>query len=70
MTDHAVMIAGGGPTGQMLAGELALVGVDVALVGRRVNQDLATSGQRHGGPVSNHQGRLTARRIRDQRLRG
>jgi hypothetical protein len=24
MTDHAVLIAGGGPTGLMLAGELAL----------------------------------------------
>jgi 3-(3-hydroxy-phenyl)propionate hydroxylase len=26
MTDHAVVIAGGGPTGLMLAGELALAG--------------------------------------------
>ena len=30
MTDHAVVIAGGGPTGLMLAGELALAGIDVA----------------------------------------
>ena len=30
MTEHAVVIAGGGPTGLMLAGELALAGVDVA----------------------------------------
>ena len=30
MTDHAVLIAGGGPTGLMLAGELALAGADVA----------------------------------------
>jgi 2-polyprenyl-6-methoxyphenol hydroxylase-like FAD-dependent oxidoreductase len=31
MTNHAVVIAGGGPTGLMLAGELALAGVDVAI---------------------------------------
>ena len=31
MTGLAVLIAGGGPTGLMLAGELALAGVDVAL---------------------------------------
>ena len=35
MTEHAVVIAGGGPTGLMLAGELALAGVDVAIVERR-----------------------------------
>lgn len=40
MTKHAVVIAGGGPTGLMLAGELALAGVDVAIVERRPNQDL------------------------------
>jgi len=28
MTEHAVVIAGGGPTGLMLAGELALAGGD------------------------------------------
>jgi 2-polyprenyl-6-methoxyphenol hydroxylase-like FAD-dependent oxidoreductase len=28
MTEHAVLIAGGGPTGLMLAGELALASVD------------------------------------------
>jgi 2-polyprenyl-6-methoxyphenol hydroxylase-like FAD-dependent oxidoreductase len=32
MTEHAVVIVGGGPTGMMLAGELALAGVDVAIV--------------------------------------
>ena len=32
MTEHAVVIAGGGPTGLMLAAELALAGVDVAVV--------------------------------------
>jgi 2-polyprenyl-6-methoxyphenol hydroxylase-like FAD-dependent oxidoreductase len=47
MTGHAVVIAGGGPTGLMLAGELALTGVDVAIVERRASQDLA--GSRAGG---------------------
>ncbi|WP_149194440.1 FAD-dependent monooxygenase [Luteimonas suaedae] len=47
MTDHAVVIAGGGPTGLMLAGELALAGVDVAIVERRASQDLP--GSRAGG---------------------
>ena len=40
---HAVVIAGGGPTGLMLAGELALAGIDVAIVERRATQDLAGS---------------------------
>jgi 3-(3-hydroxy-phenyl)propionate hydroxylase len=44
---HAVVIAGGGPTGLMLAGELALAGVDVAIVERRVSQELV--GSRSGG---------------------
>ncbi len=47
MTEHEVVIAGGGPTGLMLAGELALAGVDVAIVERRPSQDLA--GSRAGG---------------------
>src|SRR6202047_3130322 len=47
MTEHAVVIAGGGPTGLMLAGELALAGVAVAIVERRPNQELA--GSRAGG---------------------
>jgi 2-polyprenyl-6-methoxyphenol hydroxylase-like FAD-dependent oxidoreductase len=47
MTGHAVVIAGGGPTGLMLAGELALAGVDVAIVERRASQELA--GTRAGG---------------------
>jgi len=47
MTEHAVVIAGGGPTGLMLAGELALAGVDVAIVERRPDQELA--GSRAGG---------------------
>jgi 2-polyprenyl-6-methoxyphenol hydroxylase-like FAD-dependent oxidoreductase len=40
MAQHAVVIAGGGPTGLMLAGELALARVDVAIVERRESQDL------------------------------
>src|SRR3989475_3944510 len=47
MAEHAVVVAGGGPTGLMLAGELALAGVDVAIVERRANQELA--GSRSGG---------------------
>ena len=43
MTEHAVVIAGGGPTGLMLAAELALAGVDVAIVERRTSQDLVGS---------------------------
>ncbi|OBG69724.1 hypothetical protein A5702_11865 [Mycobacterium sp. E3339] len=45
--DHAVLVAGGGPTGLMLAGELALAGADVAVVERRVDQGLV--GARAGG---------------------
>src|SRR5436190_7359 len=41
------LIAGGGPTGLMLAGELALAGIDVAVVERRTNQELP--GSRAGG---------------------
>ena len=47
MGEHAVVITGGGPTGLMLAGELALARVDVAIVERRESQDLA--GLRAGG---------------------
>jgi 2-polyprenyl-6-methoxyphenol hydroxylase-like FAD-dependent oxidoreductase len=47
MTEHAVVIAGAGPTGLMLAGELALAGVDVAVVERRGSQEL--DGSRAGG---------------------
>jgi 3-(3-hydroxy-phenyl)propionate hydroxylase len=35
MTEHAVVIVGGGPSGLMLAGELALAGIDVGIVERR-----------------------------------
>ena len=49
MTAPAVVITGGGPTGLMLAGELALAGIDVAIVERRPTQELA--GSRAGGSV-------------------
>ncbi len=42
-----VVVAGGGPTGMMLAAELMLAGVDVAIVERRRTPDLA--GSRGGG---------------------
>ncbi|HEY3866935.1 MAG TPA: FAD-dependent monooxygenase [Actinocrinis sp.] len=44
MTGPAVVIAGAGATGLMLAGELALAGIDVAVVERRPDQDVV--GQR------------------------
>jgi 2-polyprenyl-6-methoxyphenol hydroxylase-like FAD-dependent oxidoreductase len=47
MTEHAVVIAGGGPAGMMLAAELALAKVDVALVERRPDHVLV--GSRAGG---------------------
>jgi len=43
LIEHAVVIAGGGPTGLMLAGELALAGVDVAIVEPRTSQALVGS---------------------------
>src|SRR3978361_942244 len=42
-TEHAVVIAGGGPAGMMLAAELALAKVDVAVVERRPDHVLAGS---------------------------
>jgi 3-(3-hydroxy-phenyl)propionate hydroxylase len=47
MTEHAVAIAGGGPTGMMLGAELALAGVDAVVVERR--PDHALAGSRGGG---------------------
>src|SRR3954453_7457730 len=46
-SDHAVVIAGGGPTGLMLAGELALAGIDVVIVEPRTSQTV--DGSRAGG---------------------
>ena len=47
MTEHAVVIGGGGPTGMMLAAELALAGIDVAIVERRTSPEII--GSRAGG---------------------
>jgi len=66
MTEHAVVIAGGGPTGLMLAGELALAGVDVAIVERRASQDLP--GSRAGGLHSRTIELLDQRGIADRFL--
>ena len=46
MAEHAVVIAGGGPTGLMVAGELALAEDDVAIVERHASQDLAAQDHR------------------------
>jgi 3-(3-hydroxy-phenyl)propionate hydroxylase len=45
--DHAVVIVGGGPTGMMLAAELALAGVSALVLERRPDQEL--DGSRAGG---------------------
>ena len=58
MTEHAVVIAGGGPTGLMLAGELALADIDVVIVERRVTQEL--DGSRRRSPPSHHRGPRSA----------
>src|SRR5437762_10717176 len=47
MTEHAVIIAGGGPAGMMLSAELALAGADVTVLERRPNHVLV--GSRAGG---------------------
>lgn len=67
MTEHSVVIAGGGPTGMMLAGELALAGVDVAIVERRTDQTVA--GSRAGGLHARSIELLDQRGIADRFLR-
>nr|WP_157680232.1 FAD-dependent monooxygenase [Mycobacterium dioxanotrophicus] len=47
VAEHAVVVVGGGPTGLVLAAELALAGVDVVVIERRTDQNLV--GQRAGG---------------------
>ena len=64
MTSHEVVIVGGGPTGLMLAGELALAGVDVAIVERRESQEL--KGSRAGGLASRTLELLDQRGIADR----
>ncbi len=66
MNEHAVVIAGGGPTGLMLGGELGLAGVDVAIVERRASQELA--GSRAGGLLSRTIEVLDQRGIADRFL--
>jgi 2-polyprenyl-6-methoxyphenol hydroxylase-like FAD-dependent oxidoreductase len=66
MTEDAVVIAGGGPTGLMLAGELAWAGIDVVIVERRISQ--ALDGSRSGGLHSRTIGVLDQRGIADRFL--
>src|SRR5215472_17235989 len=66
MIEHAVLIAGGGPSGLMLAGELALAGVDVTIVERRAGQEL--DGSRSGGLQSRTIEVLDQRGIADRFL--
>jgi 2-polyprenyl-6-methoxyphenol hydroxylase-like FAD-dependent oxidoreductase len=66
MTEPAVVIAGAGPTGLMLAGELALAGIDVVIVERRADQDLP--GSRAGGLQSRTIEVLDQRGIADRFL--
>ena len=66
MIEHAVLIAGGGPTGLMLAGELAIAGIDVAIVERRATQ--AIVGTRAGGLHSRTIETLDQRGIADRFL--
>ncbi|HEV2505266.1 MAG TPA: FAD-dependent monooxygenase [Mesorhizobium sp.] len=47
MPEHEILISGAGPTGLMLAGELALAGIDVAIVEQRSTMEVA--GRRAGG---------------------
>ncbi|MGA7989093.1 MAG: FAD-dependent monooxygenase [Candidatus Dormiibacterota bacterium] len=53
MSDHAVVIAGGGPTGMMLAAELALANVDVVVVERSAapDPDRARAGGLHARTI-------------------
>ncbi|MGI8983794.1 MAG: FAD-dependent monooxygenase [Acidimicrobiales bacterium] len=64
MTEHAVVIAGGGPTGLMLAAELALAGVDVVIVERRTSQEL--DGSRAGGLLPRTIGVLDQRGVAER----
>lgn len=67
LSDHAVVIAGGGPTGLMLAAELALADVDVAVIERRANQDVV--GTRAGGLHARTIELLDQRGVADRFLR-
>jgi 2-polyprenyl-6-methoxyphenol hydroxylase-like FAD-dependent oxidoreductase len=67
MTEHEVIIAGAGPTGLMLAAELSLAGVDVAVIERRENQMI--DGSRAGGLHARTIEILDQRGIADRFLR-
>src|SRR5580698_4504329 len=66
MSGHAVVIAGGGPAGMMLAAELALAKIDVAVLERRPDHVLASS--RAGGFHSRTIEVLDQRRVADRFL--
>ncbi len=66
MTEHAVVLTGGGPAGMMLAAELALAEVDVAVVERRPDHVLV--GSRAGGFLSRTIEVLDQRGIADRFL--
>jgi 2-polyprenyl-6-methoxyphenol hydroxylase-like FAD-dependent oxidoreductase len=66
MAKHSVVIAGGGPTGMMLAAELTLAGIDVAIVERRASQEI--DGSRSGGLHSRTIEMLDQRGIADRFL--
>lgn len=65
--EHAVVISGGGPTGLMLAAELALADVDVAVVERRPDQAIVET--RAGGLHARTLEILDQRGVADRFLR-
>ncbi len=68
ITEYAVVIAGSGPAGMMLAAELALAGVEAAVIERRTDQALA--GSRAGGFQSRTVEVFDQRGIADRFLAG
>lgn len=64
---HEAVVVGGGPTGLMLAAELALGGVDVAVIERRADQALV--GSRAGGLHARSIEALDQRGVADRFLR-
>ncbi|RQH10416.1 FAD-dependent monooxygenase [Bradyrhizobium sp. RP6] len=66
-TGHEVVVGGAGPTGLMLAAELALAHVDVAIVERRASQDIVET--RAGGLHARTIEILDQRGIADRFLR-
>ena len=64
--EHAVVVAGGGPTGLVLAAELALAGVDAVVVEPRTTQEV--DGSRAGGLLSRTLEELDQRGVVDRFL--